>query len=175
VDVRIIAATNKDLQEAVQNKTFREDLYYRLSVIRLSLPPLRDRKEDIKLLLEHFLEKHANGTRDKVRQASDKLTGLFMNYPWPGNVRDLENEIIKLSTLIEIKDEDGFNKLVEQVRKEKEVKFSDTLSGKKEDLEKTEIITALKATGNVKSKAAKILNIPESTLRHKIKKLDIAL
>ncbi len=173
VDIRIIAATNKDLKQEVENKTFREDLYYRLSIIQLDLPPLRERKEDIKLLLEHFLEKHADGTKDKVKQASNKLSELFMSYSWPGNIRELENEIIKLSTLIEVKDEDGLNRLVEQIHKEKRLKLSTSLLDKKETLEKSEITNALRASSNIKAQAAKILNIPESTLRHKMKKLDI--
>lgn len=178
VDMRIIAATNRNLEEAVENKTFREDLYYRLSVIKLNLPPLRERKEDIKLLVSHFLEKHADGSRDKVLEASNKLAGLFMSYPWPGNIRELENEIVKLSTFIEIKDEDGLNRLIQQIEKEKGLTSSDlpdSLSSKKEHLEISEITNALRVANNIKSDAAKMLDIPESTLRHKIKKFGITL
>jgi len=175
VDVRIIAATNKDLESTIENKTFREDLYYRLSVIKLNLSPLRERRQDIKLLIAHFLEKHAGANKEKVLEASNKLSELFTHYHWPGNVRELENEIIKLSTLIEIKDQHGLNRLVEQVEKEKKLKSPDSLSRKKEDLEKAEIISALRASNNVKSRAAKLLKIPEATLHRKLKKYNIDL
>ena len=93
VDFRVVAATNRDLQHAVRDGTFREDLYYRLKVVLLSLPPLRERQEDIRLLTEHFLQKHAQDRNTlPVKIASDTLNLLY-TYPWPGNIRELENAI----------------------------------------------------------------------------------
>lgn len=93
VDVRLIAATNKDLAQAVEEQTFREDLYYRINVIRIPLPPLRERKDDIPLLAHHFIKKYARRKRENVRHISREVFPLLMRYDWPGNVRELENAI----------------------------------------------------------------------------------
>ncbi len=99
VDVRIIAATNRDLKSMVANGSFREDLYYRINVINLEIPPLRDRADDVELLVEHFLKKHAKGGRLKSRRLSDGCMDRLREYSWPGNVRELENEVERLVVL----------------------------------------------------------------------------
>jgi len=93
VDIRIMAATNKDLEEAVRSKTFREDLYYRLNVVSLNMPPLRERRQDIPLLAEHFLHIYSRKNKRRVQALSSEATNLLMRYEWPGNVRELENAI----------------------------------------------------------------------------------
>ncbi len=93
VDVRIVAATNKDLEKEVREGRFREDLYYRLNVVPLYLPPLRGRREDIPLLVEHFLEVHSKANEKEVTKLSHEVLDLLVSYPWPGNVRELENAI----------------------------------------------------------------------------------
>ena len=93
VDFRVVAATNRDLQHAVKDGTFREDLYYRLKVVSLSLPPLRERREDIRLLTEHFLQKHAQYRNTLPIKMASSTRNLLYTYPWPGNIRELENAI----------------------------------------------------------------------------------
>lgn len=100
VDVRIVAATNRDIAQAVKNGMFREDLYYRLNVVSISLPTLYERKEDICVLASHFLEKHRQFSSPPVLQISPDTRTLLETYPWPGNVRELENTIEKVSYLI---------------------------------------------------------------------------
>jgi len=99
VDVRIIAATNQDLLQRVQEKEFREDLYYRLNVINIKMPPLRDRKEDIPLLVKHFIEKYNKKENRQIKGISPEVEKEFYNYNWPGNVRELENAIERAITL----------------------------------------------------------------------------
>jgi two-component system response regulator AtoC len=99
VDVRIIAATNQDLLQGVQEKEFREDLYYRLNVINIRMPPLRDRKEDIPLLVKHFVEKYNKKENRQIKGISPEVEKEFYNYNWPGNVRELENVIERAITL----------------------------------------------------------------------------
>jgi DNA-binding NtrC family response regulator len=99
VDNRILAATNKDLKQAVEAGSFREDLYYRLKVITISIPPLRDRKDDIPLLVEHFLRKHRGNLRKKPIRVSDETLLVLRDYSWPGNVRQLENALIRALVL----------------------------------------------------------------------------
>ncbi len=99
VDVRIIAATNRDLRRMVETGEFREDLYYRINVINIVSPPLRERADDIALLTEHFLKRHSKGARGKLKRLSDDCTARLMEYSWPGNVRELENEIERLVVL----------------------------------------------------------------------------
>ena len=91
VDVRIVVATNRDLAQAVRDRTFREDLYYRLNVVPISLPLLSERWEDIEMLVVHFLEKHRAHSKSEVLQVAASTLALLKAYPWPGNVRELEN------------------------------------------------------------------------------------
>jgi two-component system response regulator HydG len=100
LDIRIIVATNKDLDEATKNGSFRQDLFYRLNVIRIHLPPLRERKEDIPLLINYFVNIYANKLRKKPPEISGDAMELLLNYPWPGNVRELENVIERSVTLV---------------------------------------------------------------------------
>src|ERR1019366_5058393 len=93
VDVRIIAATNADLTKLMAENRFREDLYYRLNVITFPLPPLRRRREDIPLLVAHFLDKYAEENKRKVREVTPDAMRILLDHPWPGNVRELENTI----------------------------------------------------------------------------------
>ena len=99
VDNRILAATNRDLKQAVEAGSFREDLYYRLKVITISIPPLRERREDIPLLVDHFLYKHRANLRKKAGRMSDEAMGMLTRYSWPGNVRELENALIRALVL----------------------------------------------------------------------------
>ena len=92
-DVRIIAATNRELEKAIQNNDFREDLFYRLNVFPIQVPPLRERKEDIPLLVQHFVKKYSKKTGRKIKETSKKVIDSLMAYDWPGNVRELENII----------------------------------------------------------------------------------
>jgi transcriptional regulator with PAS, ATPase and Fis domain len=185
VDARIIAATNKDLEKKVDIGAFREDLYYRLAIIKLNLPPLRERKEDIPLLVEHFLEKHADGTKEKVQAVSNRLSQLFLEYAWPGNIRELENEIIRLAALIEVDDEQGIDRLIQEIQKEKKLKIAqnqsfqetppqnDSLLEQVGAYERNLILKALEQNNWVIVKTAKALNLPEATLHFKIKKLNL--
>jgi two-component system, NtrC family, response regulator HupR/HoxA len=99
VDVRIIAATNRDLKRMVERGEFREDLYYRINVIQLTVPPLRERKEDVLLLIDHFLRRNSKGRRLKQKKLSQNCLDRMMEYAWPGNIRELENEIERLVVL----------------------------------------------------------------------------
>src|SRR5262249_8361081 len=99
VDVRIIAATNRDLKRMVERGEFREDLYYRINVIQLTVPPLRERGDDIPVLVDHFLRRNAKGRRLKAKKLSQTCLQRLMEYPWPGNIRELENEIERLAVL----------------------------------------------------------------------------
>jgi two-component system response regulator AtoC len=99
VDTRIIAATNRNLEEAVADGSFREDLYYRLNVVTITIPPLRDRMDGIPLLLDHFLQKNAEQYRKELSQLSPETLNVFMQYHWPGNVRELENMVRRMVVL----------------------------------------------------------------------------
>ena len=98
-DVRIVAATNKDLKSMMQKGEFREDLFYRINVINVQLPPLRDRNEDISVLMDHFLKKRCDESGLPMKQFSKKCMEKMLDYPWPGNVRELENEVERLVVL----------------------------------------------------------------------------
>ncbi len=175
VDVRIIAATNRDLQTLVREGKFREDLYYRLNVVPIHIPPLRERREDIPLLLEHFLEHFNSKYRRKVRIAPEAVQ-VLMEYEWPGNVRELENTVERLVVMHEgiIKDVDLPPHILASRRRTTQDAFSN-LPERIQLTEKEKIVEALERTGYVKSRAAKLLGYTFRQLDYRIKKYGIEI
>jgi transcriptional regulator with PAS, ATPase and Fis domain len=175
VDVRIIAATNRNLKEMVEQGTFREDLYYRLNVINLRVPPLRERKEDIPLLAEFFLQKSAEGGTKRVSLTKRALEKLY-DYPWPGNVRELQNEMERLVVLAgddtKILPEMLSPKILEIADKSKVqgARLQGKLKDALEELEREMIREGLRRTGWNKSKLAKELGISRAGLIMKVEK-----
>ncbi len=172
VDVRIIAATNRDLASLVKEGRFREDLFYRLNVVRIGLPPLRERREDIPMLAHHFLRKFSGGTTRPITGFVPDALALLQRYHWPGNVRELENAIERAVSLshgpLVLPDD-----LPEAIRNAEAVSCEDAVgrdSGKKETLltldevEKRHLMRVLRETGGNKARAAKILGIDRRTL-----------
>jgi len=170
VDVRVIVATNKNLVEEVRAGRFREDLYYRVNVIPLNLPPLRERKEDIPLLVEHFMEKYREKNNSPVKKISRRTKSMLMNYDWPGNVRELENAIhrgVALGTTAELTPD-----LVPV-----EIKGRPQAPGKKEvrrvgnlaQIEREVIGETLARMDGNKKKTAEALGISKATLWRKLK------
>ncbi|RME02676.1 MAG: diguanylate cyclase [Planctomycetota bacterium] len=169
VDVRIISASNKDLKEMVQRGEFREDLYYRLNVILLKLPPLRARREDIPLLAEYFLKKTAQEQNLPPKNLSPKALQLLLDYSWPGNIRELQNEIARAFVLAEGKNTITPDDFSEKLRKQHQIPLDfKPLREILESCEKQAIANVLEATNWNKSKTAKILDISRTTLDKKI-------
>jgi transcriptional regulator with PAS, ATPase and Fis domain len=165
VDVRIVAATNKNLEQLVAEKKFREDLFYRLNVVSIHLPVLRERPEDIPLLADHFLRKYAAENEKPVSQISQECLDLLARYRWPGNVRELENVIERAVTLSHhsvILPED----LPRRLRTQPFEAIASSLPSQisLSELEKQYIQKVLKETGGNKKKAADILGIDRRTL-----------
>jgi two-component system response regulator AtoC len=165
IDVRIVAATNKNLEGLVEEKKFREDLFYRLNVVALNLPSLRERAEDIHLLADHFLRKFAEENKKAISQISPEAMDLLLAYGWPGNVRELENVIERSVTLSHhsvILPED----LPRRIRAEKKKDLAQALPSHLPlaELEKIYIQKILEETGGNKKKAADILGIDRRTL-----------
>ncbi|MFA6169845.1 MAG: sigma-54 dependent transcriptional regulator [Candidatus Margulisiibacteriota bacterium] len=175
VDVRLISATNSDLREEIKNRKFREDLYYRLNVIPIHLPPLREREEDIPLLANHFLAKYNREFGKKIRGIKKEVFPFLINYDWPGNVRELENLIERLVVLTK----EGYieaKKLPHEIKGEEgcETGYNETtLSRAVKKFEIDFIKQALEKTGGKKGQAAKILGIHRNTLLNITKKLKI--
>ena len=187
-DVRLIAATNRDLEKVIHEKQFREDLYYRLNVVPIFLPALRERQEDIPLLVSHFLEKANMENGKKVKDVSDPAMDYLMSYAWPGNIRELENAIeravilCKTDTLEQelfpIPGQKGHPaaihvKSIMPVSAAKEEDLSGRLPDAVERLERKMIQSALQKTGGNQRKAAKILGVTERILGYKIKIYDL--
>lgn len=174
-DVRVMAATNRDLEDGIRRKTFREDLYYRLNVIAIFLPPLRERREDIPLLIDHFLQRYSEKNRRPIPKISKEARDLLLRYTYPGNVRELEN-IIERSLVISRSDIITTRDLPFQVREgideagigpeSKDTSLTTALS----QLEKDLILTALDEQKWIQTKAARSLGISERVLRYKMKK-----
>lgn len=176
VDVRLIAATSRNLEELVSTGKFREDLYYRLNVIPIFLPSLRERKVDIAMLTEYFLKKYNEENRKSVRIKPDVLD-IFMNYEWPGNVRELENTIERLVVMsagkIITKSELPLSMKDQSIKSRYGIQSKDALPSTIEDIEKATILDALKNSNWIQAKAAKALGITARQIGYKMKKYDI--
>lgn len=183
VDVRVIAATNMDLTKAVKEGRFREDLYYRLNVFHIHMPPLRERKEDIPLLVMHFIRKYAPIGKE-IKAVSIEALEKFLNYSWPGNVRELENVIQRALILVEgeILKAEHIRGLRGEIidRGEVRLEFGDEIlpleeavSRAVEEVERRMIIEALKRAGGNKTKAAQLLKISRKGLHNKLKKYNL--
>jgi len=175
VDVRIIAATSKNLEESIMNGGFREDLFYRLNVITIEIPPLRNRRQDIQSLLEHFLNVYAKENKKKKFSFSKEAWELLTRYDYPGNVRELQN-IIQRAVILSRHEIITTNELPLILKKPPD---ENTLSSKNiirtlpeqvDQLEKDQIFEALRTNNNNQSKAAKQLGISERNLRYRLKK-----
>ncbi|MEL7639205.1 MAG: sigma-54 dependent transcriptional regulator [Solidesulfovibrio sp.] len=194
-DVRIVAATNRDLEEEVRSGRFREDLYYRLNVIPLHLPPLRERGEDILLLAEHFLRRFCRQKSRETLAFTPEARDLILTYPWPGNVRELENFMERLSILCDheqvgvpdlprkILDNAGIAPppppvaVVAGFRWPILADMAEKGMGLKEFLDTLEeklLVEALERAGGVKNQAAELLGIKRTTLIEKLKKRNLA-
>ncbi|MGB9764776.1 MAG: sigma-54-dependent transcriptional regulator [Candidatus Saccharicenans sp.] len=178
VDVRIIAATNTELEELIQQKAFRKDLFYRLNVIKIELPPLRARKEDIPLLVKHFIQLYNQENNKEVEGVSEEVMEIFMDYSWPGNVRELENVLERAVVLSKSKiitkellppfllDNKKF--LYEELN---DLNFN--LKEKTAEFQKKLIISALKKAGGIQKQAAQMLGLKPTTLNEMLKRLKI--
>jgi len=180
VDVRIIAASNADLHKLMAESKFREDLYYRLNVITIALPPLRRRREDIPLLVTHFLEKYSEENKRKVREVTADAMRILMDYAWPGNVRELENTIERAVVLC-TGDRIGPDLLPDYLRYPVQTSLpamivpSDGLSLKDavSRYERTMILQSLEMANGVQKRAAELLQLKPSTLNEMMKRLGI--
>jgi DNA-binding NtrC family response regulator len=175
VDVRILAATNKNLEEAISKGIFREDLFYRLNVVTVELPPLRKRREDIAPLLEHYLHRFAKENKRKKLSFSKETWDILLRYDYPGNIRELEN-IVQRSVIMSRGEHITVEDLPQVLRSAiKEALLSSgkadtSLSEQVDQLEKDQIFEALRIHKNNQSKAAKQLGISERNLRYRLKK-----
>jgi transcriptional regulator with PAS, ATPase and Fis domain len=180
-DIRIIAATHQDLEKAVEEGKFREDLYYRLNVIPIEIPPLRERKTDILLLVNHFLKQFSNNRNRSIWEIDQEVMNRLIQYHWPGNVRELENVIERMVTLSS-GDTITLQDLPEMLRNypvekppvtyeipEGGISLDTTIN----EFEKKLIIQALNKKGWIKNKAAQFLNLNRTTLVEKMKRKNI--
>jgi transcriptional regulator with PAS, ATPase and Fis domain len=174
VDVRIIAATNKDLRQMVHRGEFREDLYYRVNVISLTVPPLRDRREDIPLLIDHFLRKNARGQRARQKKLLKGCFDRILEYAWPGNIRELENEIERLVVLAGDEKAIGESLLSSRIRQHSEASTDghepSSLPAAVDALERNLIYETLKRNQWNKTRAALELRISRRNLIRKVSK-----
>lgn len=164
IDIRVIAATNSNLYSQVQKKLFREDLYYRLTVVEINVPSLRERKEDIPLLVNKFLLKYGVEYKDRLVTIAPEALELLLRYPWPGNIRELENVIQRAVIMCDKRIE--IDNLPDNLKYKIDFPEDNLLPLK--EVEKKYILKVLEATDNNKSKAAEILQIDRKTLRQKI-------
>ncbi len=183
VDVRIIAATSSNLEQMVKDGTFREDLYYRLNVIPINLPPLRERREDIPLLVQRFIEHFCETHKLDLKTISPNVLKALMAYDWPGNVRQLENIVERMVALTanrpailpadlpgEIQNRDSLNFVPLIEIPEGGISFQDVVT----DMERELIVQSLRRTNGNKKLAAKLLNLKRTTLIEKIKRIGLA-
>jgi len=179
-DVRVIAATNTDLRQTMEDGRFREDLFYRLHVVTITLPPLRARKDDIPLLVQHFLHKYGDENRKADLEVSPDALDLLTEYDWPGNVRELEN-VVERAVVLTSGPRIGVELMPDHVRRPPSfhmpqfvvppegISFKDVIT----DFEKRLIESTLEASGGVQRRAAELLHIKPTTLHEMIKRYDI--
>ncbi|MCP3923217.1 MAG: PAS domain S-box protein [Desulfobacterales bacterium] len=177
VDVRIITATNKNLEELIENGAFRQDLFFRINVIPINLPSLRERKEDIPLLTSHFIQHLKKETGKQIKGLSNSAMELFMDYNWPGNVRELKNAleyafVTAGNSVIEL--EHLPRKVTSNLKLKADSDFLESNENVYVD-EKSELINALKRTGGNQTKAAELLNINRVTVWNRMRKYGIDL
>lgn len=183
IDVRIVAATNQDLEKAIEEKRFREDLYYRLNVIPIDIPPLRKRKDDIPLLVDHFIDKFNRKKNKKVKGITAEAIAMLLKYYWPGNIRELENLVERMMVLMNNEDmittEDIPEKLIMSRRKtlpfhfelpEEGIVFSEVVSA----FENQILDLSLSRANGIKNRAAQLLHMNRTTLVEKLKKRRLA-
>jgi len=173
IDVRFIAASNKDLEELISKGEFRQDLFYRLNVFPVKLPPLRDRRDDIPLILNHFLELHSRGMNVQAKSFSQDAIKILMKYDWPGNIRELENLVERLSTLckepiIHLKDIPMFTITKTEIK-------DMPLKAAIKTFEKQYVGAVLESVNWNRTKASEILGIHRNTLLAKINELDMKI
>jgi transcriptional regulator with PAS, ATPase and Fis domain len=173
VNIRIIAACNRDLQEEVRQGVFREDLYYRLNVVNIKLPPLRDRRDDIPFLVNFFIEKYSQKYHMRVKGISQKAMNLLINYEWTGNVREIENTIESILVINspEIIDAQHLPQEIRDFRERPEVipiKIGTSL----EEVEREMLIQTIRATKGNKRKAAQLLGINVRTIHRKMEEIE---
>jgi len=173
IDVRVIAATNKDIARLISEKLFREDLYYRLNVFEITLPALRERPEDLRILAHHFAERFASEAGKKGLGISEEALQAMLGYPWPGNVRELRNVIERAVVLCQ-EDQIRVEDLPDKVREHEALK-GQTLKDLLNNFERQVILDALDARGWNKEKTALALDVDVATLYRKMKKLGIGL
>lgn len=180
VDVRIIAATNTDLEELIGQKAFRKDLFYRLNVIKIELPPLRDRKDDIPLLVKHFVEVYARENDKEIEAVSQDVLELLLDYNWPGNIRELENLIERAVVLSRSRliTRDNLPSFLLHDSGEPAAAGSGEAAGMSlrdqlQDFQKKVILSTLRKTKGVQNQAARALGLKPTTLNEMIKRLKI--
>src|SRR5580693_2331767 len=174
-DARIIAATNRDLETEVEEKRFREDLFYRINVVRIHVPPLRARGSDILVLAQHFLERYATQSRRPVAGMSSATADRLLTYPWPGNVRELQNCVERAVALAQF-DQIGVDDLPEKIRDHKSSRISVESNGPAEllpmeEVERRYILKVLEAVGGNKTLAAQVLGFDRRTLYRKLERV----
>ncbi len=171
VDIRIIAATNKNLVQMIKESLFREDLYYRLSVINFDLPPLKDRPGDVRLLTDHFIEEFSSLHHRNIIGASDEVYNLFAHHNWPGNIRELKN-CVERAVIFSDGPVIGLLDLPSQYLQINDIdhdEYSDAI----DEINREMILDALSKSGGVKIKAAEILNVTRKTLYNRMKRLSM--
>jgi DNA-binding NtrC family response regulator/predicted negative regulator of RcsB-dependent stress response len=175
VDFRVITATNRNLEKLVEEGKFRSDLYYRLSALKFKLPPLREKIEDVPILVEYFMKKYATDEKSRAFMLAPKIIKLFLGYNWPGNIRELENDIKSLLAFAGDEDKTAFEFLAGSWGKFSNGKSTNhtSLLIQLAEYEKEQIEKALVKSNWIKTKAAKLLNIDEALLRYKMKKHNI--
>ena len=184
IDVRVIAATNKDLRNMIASGTFREDLFYRVSVIPVDVPPLRERREDVELLAAHFLKKYAGAAQKSILRIKDESLCALRNFEWPGNVRQLENTIER-AVAMETTDELKVDLDADRPRPRAGTGSENTNGSTRvpadgmdfekyvADIERSLIESALQQSSGVQTRAAELLKVSYRSFRHLLKKYDI--